>query len=278
MAAPSVCVAIPVKNGRDYLGEAIESVLAQTGVDLTVRVLDNRSEDDSLEIARAYASDPRLTADRNAEDVFYYGSLNRVLDETEADYFVPFAADDVMLPGNLERKVALLVATGAAFASSPVREIDRLGSAVGIWPPVDAGEIPTLTPAPDYFLRLIPQNTVAAQAVVARTSALRAVGGFDGRSYYAGDWLTWLRLSLRWPVATEHEPLVAYRRHAEAGNLASNAKGLNGRDVPATLDRVFLDEAMPDGWMGARGRLVAATHAAVAATLRDSGICRVSQG
>ena len=46
--APSVCVAIPVKNGSAYLAEAIESVLAQTGVDLSVRVLDNGSDDDSL--------------------------------------------------------------------------------------------------------------------------------------------------------------------------------------------------------------------------------------
>ena len=55
-AMPSVCVAIPVKNGSAYLAEAIESVLAQTGVDLSVRVIDNQSDDDSLELAQRYAS------------------------------------------------------------------------------------------------------------------------------------------------------------------------------------------------------------------------------
>ena len=55
-----------------------------------------------------------MTAERNPVDVFYYGSLNRILARTQAEYFVPFAADDVMYPGNLARKVA-----GAARQRAP---------------------------------------------------------------------------------------------------------------------------------------------------------------
>ena len=276
MSLPTVCVAIPVKNGRDYLAEAIESVLAQQGVELSVCVLDNRSDDDSLDVARRYTSDPRVTAERNPVDVFYYGSLNRILARTQAQYFVPFAADDLMYPGNLVRKVQALRDTGAGFVSSTSDLVDETGTKVGVGP--DHAATPALVAAPEFFARIAPRNAVSCQSVLARVDALRAIGGFDGRSFYAGDWLTWMRLSLRWPVATIAEPLIANRVHAHAGTQASNASGLNGRDIPITLDRVFLDEAMPEPWQAWRDPMVAVAHADVAAALSGAGLRRVSDG
>ncbi|MCZ4493947.1 MAG: glycosyl transferase family 2 [Conexibacter sp.] len=273
----SVFVAIPVKNGADYLAEAIESVLSQDGVDLTVHVIDNRSDDDSLEIAQRYAAqDPRLTAERNPVDVFYYGSLNRALAAAEAEYFVPFAHDDVMQPGNLRRKVDALEETGAGFATSTCMQIDERGEFLRFGP--DHRETPLLTAAPDFFPRIVPTNDVACQSVVARTAALRAVGGFDGRSFYAGDWLTWMRLSLRWPVVALAEPLTAFRIHEAAGTLSSLRSGIGARDVPSTLDRVFCDEAMPAAWRDGRDRLVAASHLSMARELTHAGLLRIADG
>jgi glycosyltransferase involved in cell wall biosynthesis len=274
--APSVCVAIPVKNGSAYLAEAIESVLAQTGVDLSVRVLDNGSDDDSLEIALGYTSDPRLTADRNPADIHYYGSLNRVLAESGADYFVPFAADDVMCPDNLRRKVQALEETGAAFANSSATQIDDAGTATGVGP--DHVATPSLLAAPEFFRLLVPRNCVSCQSVVARSSTLREIGGFDGRSIYAADWLTWLRLSLRGPVVTFAEPLIANRIHAQAATTTYGATGLDARDVPSTLDHVFLDEALPAEWREWRDPMVAVAHVDAAVALSRVGLTRVAHG
>jgi glycosyltransferase involved in cell wall biosynthesis len=274
--APSVCVAIPVKNGSAYLAEAIESVLAQTGVDLSVRVLDNGSDDDSLEIARGYTADPRVTADRNPADIHYYGSLNRVLAESDADYYVPFAADDVMRPDNLRRKVQALEETGAAFASSSATLIDEAGTATGVGP--DHVATPPLLAAPEFFRLLVPRNCVSCQSVVARSSALREIGGFDGRSIYASDWLTWLRLALRGPVVTFAEPLVANRIHAHAATTTYGAAGLDARDVPSTLDHVFLDEALPAEWREWRDPMVAAAQVDAAVALSRVGLTRVAGG
>lgn len=274
----TVCVALPVKNGSAYLAEAIESVLAQDGVDLTVRVIDNRSDDDSLEIAQAYAErDPRLTAERNPVDVFYYGSLNRALAGTDAEYFVPFAHDDVMQPGNLRLKVDALEETGAAFATSTCLQIDEHGAVRGLGP--DHRATPRVTQAPEFFRHLAPVNAVACQSVVARTTALKDIGGFDGRSFYAGDWLTWMRLALRSPVVALAEPLTAYRVHAAAGTRASNAGGLNARDVPSTLDLAFRDEAMPAQWRARwRDEMVASSHVKMALELHDVGLRRAGGG
>ena len=274
--SPSVLVAIPVRNGADYLAEAIESVLAQEGVDLSVHVVDNLSEDDSVEIARGYESDPRVRVSVNERDVQYYGSLNRALSEADSDYFVPFAHDDLMRPGNLARKLEALEQSGGGFAHSTAEKIDGEGHVDGF--AFDHTQDPPLVEAPEFFRRIVPHNSVCCQAVVARTEALKAIGGFDARSLFAGDWLTWMRLSLRLAVATLPEPLVANRVHGGAGTGASMASGYNGRDIPATLDRVFLDEHMPPSWAALRDPLVAEALREVAVNLHRAGIQRVAQG
>jgi glycosyltransferase involved in cell wall biosynthesis len=273
-----ICVAIPVKNGAPFLGAAIESVLAQEGVDLEVRVIDNISDDDSVAVAERYgASDPRVSVAVNDEDVKYYGSLNRILAETDAEYFVPFAADDLMYPRNLARKLEAVERTGAGFAHSPAVQIDESGDPTGVvW--ADHSGTPAVVEAPGFFDRIVPYNAVSCQAVLARTGALREIGGFDARSYYAGDWLAWLRLSLRWPVATIHEPLIANRVHAQTGTATASGAGLNGRDVPATLDLVFSDPRMPAEWQELRDRAVAASHSEAATILHRQRILRLEQG
>src|SRR5205085_8833713 len=126
-----VCVALPVRNGELYFAEAIESVLAQGGVDLELAIYDNGSTDGSVELARRYLDDPRVSVTVNERDLHFYGSLNRALAETSCRYLVPFASDDLMLPGNLARKVEALERTGAAFAHSTAYPIDDSGAAPG---------------------------------------------------------------------------------------------------------------------------------------------------
>ena len=265
-----------MKNGADYLAESIESVLAQEGVDLSVHVVDNLSDDSSVEIARGYEGDPRVRVSVNERDVRYYGSLNRALAEADTDYFVAFAHDDVMYPANLSRKVETLEETGAGFAHSTAAKIDGAGAPDGLL--FDHSQDPPLVPAPDFFRRIVPHNSVSCQAVVARTDALRDIGGFDARSLFAGDWLTWMRLSLRHPVATLPEPLMANRVHAAAGTGASMASGYNGRDIPATLEAVFRDEALPAEWAGLRVPVLEEALGEVAVQLDREGVRRVTQG
>jgi hypothetical protein len=273
----AICVAIPVRNGSEFLPEAIDSILAQEGVDLEVRIRDNGSTDDSVAIAERYAAaDPRVSVAVNEENVFYYGSLNRIIAETEAELFVPFAHDDVMLPGNLAKKVDALQRTGAAFAHSAALHIDEHGVVSGRSP--DISFVAEVLDPPGLFPHIAPYNRVWPQTVLARTDALRSVGGFDARSLYAGDWLTWMRLALRERIVTLQEPLVQYRVHSGSGHLESNAAGFNGRDLPATLDLVFSDPAMPEQLRAQRDVMVAAQAVSAATVLHGDGIRRVTGG
>ena len=95
-----VSVMIGVYNGARYLGEAIESVLAQTHRDLELIVVDDGSDDGSGEIARGY--EPRLRCVRQ-ERGGMAAARNRAIQEATGSYFAFLDADDRFPPEKLDR-------------------------------------------------------------------------------------------------------------------------------------------------------------------------------
>ncbi len=272
----SVCVAISVRNGEAFLEEAIESVLAQTFADLELRIYDNGSTDASTAIARRFTSDPRVTLAVNERDIGYYGSLNRALAETACPLFVPFAADDVMAPANLQLKVAALRRTGAALAHSPVHLIDGAGAVTGELGRQHAPR--ELYRAPEFFRLCAPVNCITCPAVVVETAALRAIGGFDGRLPYCADWLAWMRLALRHGVAYVDQPLVGWRQHDGSGTSDSLRSAVYATEDPAALAAALDDTALPRDWSPLREPMLAACLARMAAHLERDGHHRAGAG
>jgi hypothetical protein len=272
----TVCVAVSVRDGEAYLAEAIESVLAQTHGAFELRIYDNLSRDASAEIARRYLADPRVTYTANERDLGYYGSLNRALHETACPLFVPFAADDVMAPENLARKVAAVERFGAGFAYSPVHMIDEAGAVVGeLGRPAEPLEA---YPAPTFFGLVAPVNSVTCPSVVASTEALRDLGGFDGRIPYCADWFAWLRLSLRHTVAYVEGHLVGWRQHGESGTSDSLRSAVYATEDPAALAAALADPAFPPSWSSLRGRTLAACVTRMATHLERDGHRRAAGG
>lgn len=274
---PTVTVALPVFNGERYLGSAIESVLAQEGVDIELHVVDNCSSDGTRAIAERYLADPRVRVTTNETNINALGSLNRALADSEARYFCPFAGhDDLMLPGNLARKVAVLEETGAGFVHSYARLIDEHGAAFALSEPLE--DMPALTPAPGFFRYSGPVNRVVCQSVVGGRECFLAVGGFDARIPYCGDWLMWMRLALRYPVATIHEPLVDYRVHRANASHAGLADGSHAAQVPAAQAHVFADEALSPELAPLRAAMVGERLRLTAEDLERAGLLRAANG
>jgi glycosyltransferase involved in cell wall biosynthesis len=107
---PLVSVVTPVYNGAEYLAECIESVLNQSYENWEYVIVDNRSNDGTLEIARGYETrDPRVRV--LAADVFVgpIENQNRAVREISPDskYTKVLHADDWLFPECLERMVDL---------------------------------------------------------------------------------------------------------------------------------------------------------------------------
>jgi glycosyltransferase involved in cell wall biosynthesis len=102
-----VSVMIGVYNGARYLGEAIESVLAQTYSDRELIVVDDGSDDGSGAIAGSYGSRVKCVRQERGGMA---AARNRAVEEATGSYFAFLDADDRFPPDKLERQLAVLEA------------------------------------------------------------------------------------------------------------------------------------------------------------------------
>lgn len=103
-----VSVLTPVYNGEQYLGECIESVLAQDYKNWEYHVVNNCSTDRTLEIAERYArKDPRIKVFTNKQFVGMYENHNIALRSISphGKYTKIVCADDWIMPDCLSKMV-----------------------------------------------------------------------------------------------------------------------------------------------------------------------------
>jgi UDP-N-acetylmuramoyl-L-alanyl-D-glutamate--2,6-diaminopimelate ligase len=196
----AVSVVIPAHDAADTLGDAIDSVLAQTRPVEEIIVVDDGSVDATGEVARSFGDKVRLleqarlgpSAARNAGVAACRAPLVAFLD-----------ADDLWGADKLERQVDALARTGAVLCATDwVRARPATSS-----PPSRLSAIST-----DDLLVL---NRFQTSTVVVRRDAFARAGGFSSRLDGAEDWDLWIRLSRLGPVVKLDAPLVCYQDRPE---------------------------------------------------------------
>lgn len=106
----TISVIIPVYNGALYLGQAIESVLAQTRSADEIIVVDDGSEDGSANLARSFGLSVRVLTLARAGGA---AATNRGVSEARGRWLAFLDADDLWTERKLELQRNLAVAAGA---------------------------------------------------------------------------------------------------------------------------------------------------------------------
>ncbi len=107
-AAPRVTVVTPAYNVAQYIGEAVDSVLRQTFTDFEYLVVDDGSQDNSVEVVRQHAGhDPRFRL-VPGEHRGLSAVRNTGIREARGQYIAYLDGDDRWHPQFLERQVALI--------------------------------------------------------------------------------------------------------------------------------------------------------------------------
>jgi glycosyltransferase involved in cell wall biosynthesis len=93
---PQITVLIPVRNGADFVEEAVRSVLEQSVDDLRVVVSDNQSTDRTPEILQRLAADPRVAIVRQPAPLSMARHFNHCLARLETEFYMLLCHDDYL--------------------------------------------------------------------------------------------------------------------------------------------------------------------------------------
>lgn len=216
---PTVSVVIPAYNAAEFLGEALDSVLAQTYQPLEVIVVDDGSEDDIQEVVGAYSG--KVTYIHKPHGGGCGGTRNVGIRAAKGEWIAFLDADDVWKPTLLDKLVKGAVETGADLVFSDWLKLMN-GSVFG---PTNLerngikARLHTLAPNrlllnPFELLLEVGCYVLPSSALIKR-GALLEIGLFDESIYCTDDLDLWLRLSLRYHFAVVNEALVLRRIHAQ---------------------------------------------------------------
>jgi glycosyltransferase involved in cell wall biosynthesis len=220
-SAPTLTIGVPVYNMGAYLKEAVESVLAQTFTDLELIISDNASTDETEAVGRALAaSDPRVTYRRNAENVGLSANNNLLVPLARGRLFKWAPADDVLLPGYLERCVNAIDADPSVILAYPqTRFVDGKGTSLDL---VDPGwHLVSDDPSERLLFAILAGHFANAGLGVIRTEALRRTRLLP--RYAGGDFRLLAELSLLGKFVEIPEQLYVRRIHkgSTGGNVGN---------------------------------------------------------
>ncbi len=200
---PRLSIGMPLFNNARTLSRALESLRAQTFDDFVVIMSDDRSSDDTPDIAQAFAdADPRFTLVRQPHNL-NYGNFRFLVQRAETDLFMFAAGDDWWDPTFVASCVAALDADPqAVMATTRVRFVSPDGhehEAHGTRPLTGS-----VTENLASYLRAPADNS--RMYGVFRTDAARR--SFPSTNHYAYDW-TFSAATLRFGTHLEiAEPLM----------------------------------------------------------------------
>jgi GT2 family glycosyltransferase len=210
---PFVSFVILSYNYQDHIRQTLRSVLDQTFRSFEVVVVDDASEDASVESIRSF-DDPRIRLIVNSTNLGGSASFNRGVEAARGTWIVNIDADDWMAADRVARQLeAAEQDPSISIIGTWVNVVDETGQ-----PHVKADEVEVLTngPYPLNSVRTwIGQNPLCRSSTMVRRSLYLEIGGSDPAMIRAPDYELWTRaLSRGYGFHLIPEALTYYRLHS----------------------------------------------------------------
>lgn len=241
---PLVSVVIPVRNGKDYIDEALHSVLAQNYPALEIIVIDDGSTDDDYN--RLSLLDPCIRIIRlEGRGVSF--ARNTGMRHSNGHYIAFLDADDVWFPGKLKSQISYLDAhpdVGVVFGGF----IKWICDDAGVFPPAstlstDCSDLSRANPERSGWLyhRLLMGLLVGMNTAVIRRDVYEWLGGFREDMRIGEDYDFWLRASRATQMHALDGDVALYRIHPQSAMHKLDDENYLGRLLLNTVERYSLN-------------------------------------
>jgi glycosyltransferase involved in cell wall biosynthesis len=261
--SPLVSIVVPAFNQARFLGEAIDSVLAQDYPQIELIVLDDGSTDGTRDVLQRYAGRFHFESHPNMGQA---ATLNKGWSMAQGSILSYLAADDTLAPNAVGASVGVLLQRPEVVMTYGDFELIDPDS-----------HLIRRVRAPDYDLRAQAVDLVCAPGpgVFFRRSAFDAAGGWNGALRQIPDFEYWLRLGLQGPFLRIPEALARYRVHDESPSFAPVNEARAEEPVVAVA-AFFSSAALPPVLARAKSQAMSNAHVLSARLHLRAG--RVSAG
>jgi glycosyltransferase involved in cell wall biosynthesis len=265
-----VSVVIPTFNYGQFLGGAIDSVLAQTYSEIECIVVDDGSTDQTPGVLAAYGSAVRMLRQATQGPS---AARNTGIRAARGRYIAFLDADDRWTKEKLTRQVAVLdadaetaaVGCRATFVTATGDIIGHRDFAERASAPIDLTTQLKRVAVRDFWVG------GSASGAVIRREVFDAVGLWDEALPSAEDWDLWMRIAARYGIYNVPERLVTITLHG-TGTWRNPGKreGNQWKACDAALQR------WPDALESVRRRMHALILADVGGEYVDAGDTRLA--
>lgn len=241
---PLVSIIIPTFNQKDFVGDTLESVIAQTYTNIEIIVTDDGSTDGTVQVLREYASKypTKIRLITNNENTGITKNCNRALRAVTGEFISWLGGDDLMSVDKIEKQVELLLSRPDAVGcihDAEVFESDS-GKVLGLFSEIYNGKKGfkeggvELWFDPGYFM--LPSTEMIRSGAI-------PVHGFDERLMF-GDWIFDVEVFRHGKCAVINEVLGKYRRHSK--NITSSPIGKLKALEEGLINLAIVDSNYPE--------------------------------
>ncbi|HEY9777999.1 MAG TPA: glycosyltransferase [Planktothrix sp.] len=216
-----VSVCLPTFDGRQYIEEAIDSVLAQTYSEVELLISDDRSNDETFAIVQRRAADNnKIIFWQNEHRLGLFGNYNACLKRATGQLIKPFAQDDLLDTRAVERMVAVFQENASVVLACAGRDSSDLYKARA-QDNVEETLPPGRVDGKKALLQCLGsyRNLIGEPVAVMFNAKFKDLL-FDENYQSLGDLDYWLRILEHGDLFNIAEPLVTFRQHSESKTMA----------------------------------------------------------
>ncbi|MGF9699864.1 glycosyltransferase family 2 protein [Paenibacillus sp. MABNR03] len=214
MNKPKVCIMLSTYNGSKYINEQMESLLAQSKVDVQIIIRDDGSSDETVQKLSEYAkSRPDQIRVIEGKNLGVIGSFFELMRQTEPvyDFYAFCDQDDVWNSDKLSRavtKLQLRQSNVPLMYCSSTQMVDQDLNNLNVWP--------TLPPKPLSMYNAMVENCCVGCTMVLNPITFERVRRsipIDLKPIIMHDRWIYLYVSAFGEVIFDEEPMILYRQH-----------------------------------------------------------------
>lgn len=243
--SPAVSVLVPTYNYARFIGEALESVLAQDFRDFELLVFDDCSSDNTAEIVKPFSRrDSRVRFTVNTANLGMVNNWNHCLEQARGHYIKFLFGDDKLCDQRtLGEMVALMERYPSATLAASARTIlDEDSRAVEVWRTLKNG----CHIGPKIIAACLAENKNLIgepSAVLFRKEDARR--GFDAKLRQIVDLEMWFHLLENGNLAYTREPLCGFRVHRQQQTTVNHTAGLALKEHSDFIANYTLSRPLP---------------------------------